>query len=238
MKRALVTGGSRGIGAAIVATLADAGWAVVAADVDAGAVADAARGRGGSAIRDVVLDVTDRAAVRALVGADAPFDVVVNNAAIGADMLPFAELTAEHFARALRINVMGSFIVAQEAARRMEGGAIVNIASRGYLGGIGGTHYVASKAAVVGMTRAMAVELRWRGIAVNAVAPGMVETRMIAGFSPAMRQTMTAMEPGGAPLDPGVIAGAVGYLASPAGRAMTGQILLVDGGKTIGVGLY
>ena len=232
-RRALVTGGARGIGAAIANTLSAAGWLVIAADIDADAVAEA-----GPAIQGAVLDVTDRSQVAALLDAHGPFDVVVNNAAIAADMLPFAQLTADHFRRALRINVMGSFIVAQEAARRMAGGAIVNIASRGYLGGIGGAHYVASKAAVVGMTRAMAVELRWRGISVNAVAPGMVETRMIDGFSPAMREKLTEMEPSGGPLDPTVIAGTVAFLASPAGRSMTGQVLLVDGGKTIGVGLY
>ena len=231
-RRALVTGGARGIGAAIANTLSAAGWLVIAADIDADAVAEA-----GPAIEGAVLDVTDRSQVAALLDAHGPFDVVVNNAAIAADMLPFAQLTADHFRRALRINVMGSFIVAQEAARRMAGGAIVNIASRGYLGGIGGAHYVASKAAVVGMTRAMAVELRWRGISVNAVAPGMVETRMIDGFSPAMREKLTEMEPSGGPLDPTVIAGTVAFLASPAGRSMTGQVLLVDGGKTIGVGL-
>lgn len=234
-RHALVTGGARGIGRAIAGVLSAAGWHVTAADIDTSAAGDETPDL---RIADVTLDVTDRAAVAALMEERGPFDVVVNNAAIPADMLPFAELTPGHFARALRINVMGSFIVAQEAARRMESGVIVNIASRGYLGGIGGAHYVASKAAVVGMTRAMAVELRWRGIAVNAVAPGMVETRMIEGFSPAMREKLTEMEPGGGPLDPAVIAGAVAYLASPAGRSMTGQILLVDGGKTIGVGLY
>jgi 3-oxoacyl-[acyl-carrier protein] reductase len=234
-KRALVTGGARGIGRAIAVTLATAGWQVTAADIDASAVAEA---EPDLRITGVALDVIDRAAVAALMEEQGPFDVVVNNAAIPADMLPFAELTPGHFARALRINVMGSFIVAQEAARRMESGVIVNIASRGYLGGIGGAHYVASKAAVVGMTRAMAVELRWRGIAVNAVAPGMVETRMIENFSPALREKLTEMEPGGGPLNPAVIAGAVAYLASPAGRSMTGQVLLVDGGKTIGAGLY
>ncbi len=238
MKTALVTGGARGIGAAITMTLAKAGWRVVAADIDAQAVDEADRDWVDAPITGAVLDVTDRIAVSALMDAHGPFDVVVNNAAIPADMLPFAQLTSEHFARALKINVQGSFIVAQEAARRMAAGAIVNIASRGYLGGIGGAHYVASKAAVVGMTRAMAVELRWRGISVNAVAPGMVETRMIEGFSPAMREKMTEMEPGGGPLDPAVIAGAVAYLASPAGRSMTGQVLLVDGGKTIGTRLY
>lgn len=234
-RHALVTGGARGIGRAIAGVLSAAGWHVTAADIDTSAAGDETPDL---RIADVTLDVTDRAAVAALMEERGPFDVVVNNAAIPADMLPFAELTPGHFARALRINVMGSFIVAQEAARRMESGVIVNIASRGYLGGIGGAHYVASKAAVVGMTRAMAVELRWRGIVVNAVAPGMVETRMIEGFSPAMREKLTEMEPGGRPLDPAVIAGAVAYLASPAGRSMTGQILLVDGGKTIGVGLY
>ncbi|TCP86024.1 3-oxoacyl-[acyl-carrier protein] reductase [Sphingomonas sp. PP-CE-1A-559] len=238
MRTALVTGGARGIGAAIVSTLAAAGWRVIAADIDADAVAQAAREWIDAPITGAVLDVTDRTAVVALMDAHGPLDVVVNNAAIPADMLPFAELTPEHFARALRINVQGSFIVAQEAARRMDSGAIVNIASRGYLGGIGGAHYVASKAAVVGITRAMAVELRWRGISVNAVAPGMVETRMIEGFSPAMRNKLTEMEPGGGPLDPSVIAGAVAYLASPAGRSVTGQVLLVDGGKTIGTRLY
>lgn len=228
--RALVTGGARGIGRAIAETLAAGGWTVIAADIDAAVDDGAILGR--------LLDVTDRPAVAALVAAEEPFDVVVNNAAIPADMLPFADLTPAMIERTLRINVMGSFVVAQEAARRMTSGAIVNIASRGYLGGIGGAHYVASKAAVVGMTRAMAAELRWRGISVNAVAPGMVETRMIDGFSTAMREKLTELEPGGAPLDPAVIAGAVAFLASPAGRSMTGQILLVDGGKTIGTGLY
>jgi 3-oxoacyl-[acyl-carrier protein] reductase len=168
----------------------------------------------------------------------APFDLVVNNAAIAAELLPFAALDRATVERALRINVGGSFIVAQEAAQRMTSGAIVNIASRGYLGGVGAAHYVASKAAVVGMTRSMAIELRWRGISVNAVAPGMVETRMIDGFTDEMRERLVDMEPSGAPMDPTIIAGAVAYLASPVGRSMTGQVLLVDGGKTLGVGLY
>lgn len=237
---ALVTGAARGIGAATAEALARAGWQVLAADIDAQAVAgaDAAWRAEGRAITGVRLDVTDRAAVAALLDAHGPVTLVVNNAAVPADMLPFAELTAQQFERALRINVLGSFIVGQEAARRMTGGAIVNIASRGYLGGIGGAHYVASKAAVVGLTRAMAVELRWRGIAVNAVAPGMVDTRMIEHFTPAMRARLTELEPSGAALDPQVIADTVVFLASPAGRAMSGQVLLVDGGKALGVAPY
>jgi 3-oxoacyl-[acyl-carrier protein] reductase len=239
-KLALVTGAARGIGHAIAATLAAAGWRVIAADIDAAAMTEAQAGwtAAGDTISGAVLDVTDRIAVAALMERHAPFDLVVNNAAIAAELLPFAALDRATVERALRINVGGSFIVAQEAARRMTSGAIVNIASRGYLGGVGAAHYVASKAAVVGMTRSMAIELRWRGISVNAVAPGMVETRMIDGFTDEMRERLVDMEPSGAPMDPTIIAGAVAYLASPVGRSMTGQVLLVDGGKTLGVGLY
>ncbi len=234
---ALVTGGARGIGAATAEALERAGWDVVIADRDAAAVAAsvAAWAEDHRRIGGVQLDVTDRVAVAATLDRHGPFTLVVNNAAVPADMLPFAEVTAAQFERLMRINVLGCFIVGQEAARRMEGGAIVNIASRGYLGGIGGAHYVASKAAVVGLTRAMAIELRWRGIAVNAVAPGMVDTRMIDNFSPAMRARLTDLEPSGAALDPQVIADTIVFLGSAAGRMMSGQVLLVDGGKALGV---
>lgn len=234
---ALVTGGARGIGAATAEALERAGWDVVIADMDAAAVATSVAGwaDGHRRIGGVQLDVTDRASVAATLDRHGPFTLVVNNAAVPADMLPFAEVTAAQFERLMRINVLGTFIVGQETARRMEGGAIVNVASRGYLGGIGGAHYVASKAAVVGLTRAMAVELRWRGIAVNAVAPGMVDTRMIDNFSPAMRARLTDLEPSGGALDPRVIADTIVFLGSAAGRMMSGQVLLVDGGKALGV---
>lgn len=232
--RALVTGGARGIGRAAAEALATAGWHVVAADrdeVDTGGADDC------PAIATAILDICDRDAVRRLVEAEGPFDVLVNNAAITAPMLPFAAITPDAFERAMRVNVHGQFIVAQEVARRMEGGAIVNISSRGYLGGAAAADYVLSKSAVVGMTRSMAVELRWRGISVNAIAPGMIETRMLDGYTPEMREKVRDMDPVGA-MDPAVIAGAVAYFASPAGRFVTGQVLLVDAGKAIGVEAY
>jgi 3-oxoacyl-[acyl-carrier protein] reductase len=235
--QAIVTGGARGIGNAIARMLAGQGWSVTAFDRDAAEVAEAAAEavRDGFDISGRAVDVTDRATVsNAMAGFDA-LDLVVNNAGIASELLPFAQLRRSDFDRMLRVNVQGSFVVAQEAARRMPGGAIVNIASRGYLGGAGAAHYVASKTAVVAMTRAMAIELRWRNIAVNAVAPGMVETRMIEDLTDAMRAQLTALEPSGSPLAPRSIASAVAYLASEDGRKLSGQVILVDGGKSLGV---
>ncbi len=235
--QAIVTGGARGIGNAIARMLSGQGWSVTMFDRDAGELAGAAAdaARDGLDIRGRAVDVTDRAAVADTIAGFDRLDLVVNNAGIAAELLPFAQLRRTDFERMLRVNVLGSFVVAQEAARRMAGGAVVNIASRGYLGGAGAAHYVASKTAVVAMTRAMAVELRWRKIAVNAVAPGMVETRMIADFTDAMRAQLTALEPSGAALAPRSIASAVAYLASEDGRKLSGQVILVDGGKSLGV---
>lgn len=230
---ALVTGGAQGIGRAVAELLAGQGWDVTAADLD-----EAALRRASGQWNDIspaVLDVTASAQVAALVDRLPPLDVVVNCAGIAAELLPLKDISRAAFERMLRVNVGGTFLLAREAARRMEGGAIVAIASRGYLGGAGGAHYVASKAAVVGMVRSLAVELRWRGISVNAVAPGMVETRMIDDFTSEMRARLARLEPGGGPMPPATIAGAVAYLASAAGRAVNGQVLLVDGGKSLGV---
>jgi 3-oxoacyl-[acyl-carrier protein] reductase len=229
---ALVTGAARGIGRAIAERLARDGFAVLACDVDAEALASRADG----AIRGAALDCCDRAAVAALLDQEGSPQVVVNNAGVASPMIPVLELTRSDFERMLAVNLRGTFVVAQEAARRMEaGGRIINIASRGYLGGAGAGHYVASKAGVVGLSRAMAVELRWRGINVNAVAPGMVDTRMLSGFTDAARRSLERREPSGRAADPAAIADIVGFLASPAAGQINGQVLLADGGKTLGV---
>jgi 3-oxoacyl-[acyl-carrier protein] reductase len=237
---ALVTGAARGIGLAIAERLAKDGFTVLAADLDA--VEIEARGRDwaerGLAITGVHLDCTDRAAVAALVARNGPLKVVVNNAAIASDMVPVKDLARSAFERMMQVNLQGTFIVAQEAARTMHpGGRIINIASRGYLGGAGAGHYVASKSGVVGLTRGMAVELRWKGITVNAVAPGMVDTRMLEGFTPKTRQALEAREPSGAAADPSQIASVVSFLASPDAVLLNGQVLLADGGKAAGVPL-
>lgn len=235
---AVVTGAARGIGLAIATRLAHDGLQVLATDLDAAPLQAATHAlrQQGLAVQAAVLDVRDRAAVAAALQALPQVDVVVNNAGVAAPMLGLRDLDPARLRHLLGVNLLGSFIVAQEAVRRMPaGGRVVQIASRGYLGGAGAAHYVASKAAVVGMVRAMAIELRWRGITVNAVAPGMVDTRMLDDFTPQMRQALERREPSGAAASPQAIADAVGFLASPQAALCNGQVLFVDGGKCVGM---
>ena len=115
-----------------------------------------------------------------------------------------------------------------------DGGKIVNIGSRAYLGSRRHAHYVSSKAAVVGLTRAMALELAPRQITVNVVAPGPVRTPMLAGRSEEDLARFSAGYPGGRMPEPEDIAQAVAFFADPATRFITGQVLLVDGGRSLG----
>jgi 3-oxoacyl-[acyl-carrier protein] reductase len=233
---ALVTGAARGIGLAIAVRLARDGVRVLASDADGDVLKAAVEGLAEPRILAVPFDCRDRVAVAAVLDAHHPVQIAVNCAGVAADMVELGRLTRQDFERVLSVNLGGTFVVAQEAARRMtEGGRIINIASRGYLGGVGGGHYVASKAGVVGLTRAMAVELRWRGINVNAVAPGMVDTRMLDSFDQATRLRLERREPSGHAADPATIAAIVAFLASPDASQINGQVLLADGGKTLGI---
>lgn len=237
-RRALVTGAARGIGLAIARQLARDGLQVVATDIDGDALAQSVHTLQGEGL-DVSaepLNVCRRAQVQSLFARVGPVDVVVNNAGVASQLLGFRDIGEAELRRTFGVNLSGTFIVAQEAACQMtSGGRIVNIASRGYLGGAGASHYVASKAAVVGLTRAMAIELRWDGITVNAVAPGMVDTRMLDDFSAPMRKSLENREPSGRAADPQTIADAVSFLSSERAAQINGQVLFVDGGKSVGM---
>ena len=235
---AFVTGGAQGIGLAIVRRLAEDGFHVVAMDRNGPRLEAAAAELRGDGL-DVVAaacDVCDRAAVAAILGARPRVDVVVCAAGIYNDAT-ILDLTEDAFRQMLEVNVIGTFIPAQEAARRMAaGGRIVTISSRGALGGTRFAHYVASKAAVVGLTRAMAMELRAARIAVNSVAPGFTDTPMTRSAPAEMFQAWEALEPSGKAASPAEIAHAMSFLASPRTSFITGQTLFVDGGKSL-VGL-
>jgi 3-oxoacyl-[acyl-carrier protein] reductase len=234
---AMVTGAAQGIGRAIVERLAAKGFDILALDADEAQLSRSASDwrDAGLTVRTATADCRDRAAViRALDGVER-LDVLVNNAGISGILDPIGQVDRAGCERVMGVNLVATIRVAQEAVRRMgDGGSVINIASRGYLGGAGGAHYVASKAAVVSLTRAMAIELRWRGIRVNAVAPGMVDTRMIDGFGD-MLGALKRMEPTGGPTNPDEIAAIVGVLAGPEASFVNGQILMADGGKSLGL---
>ncbi|MCG5243241.1 SDR family oxidoreductase [Azospirillum doebereinerae] len=238
-KVAIVTGASRGIGAAVAERLAADGFAVVVnysgSAGAAEAVAAGIEGRGGRALT-AQADVSDAGAVRRLFdAAEAAFggvDALINNAGIMA-LSPIAELDDAGFDRLVAVNLKGSFNTLREAARRLrDGGRIVNFSSSvvGMLQpGYGA--YAATKAAVEAMTSVLAKELRGRSITVNAIAPGPTATDLfLNGKSPELVERLAKLAPLerlGKPLD---IASAVAFLAGPDGAWVNGQTLRVNGG--------
>lgn len=205
-----------------------------------GATLEAARARWDPAqARCVAMDVSDEAAAAAIAQVEAefaPLTGVVNSAGIGLDR-PMMETGTDIFRRILDVNVVGSFVVGREAARRMRGrgGAIVNIASvSGIKGNEGRVAYGASKGAVLNMSRVMAVELAPLGIRVNVVAPGPIETPMVAQLhTPEARASWMATVPMRRYGLPEEIAAATLFLLDPAKSGyITGQVLSVDGGFT------
>ncbi|SFP54248.1 SDR family NAD(P)-dependent oxidoreductase [Variovorax sp. 770b2] len=233
---AFVTGGASGIGRATVLRLAEDGFRVVVIDRNAAQVDAlvAALAQAGHEAVGHAVDVCDRSKISALINAETRVDVMICAAGIGPSRA-FDDITDEDLRAVLEVNVLGVFISCQEAVRRMKpGGRVVTVSSRAALGAAGFAHYVASKAAVVGLTRAMAMELRRRQIAVNSIAPGFTDTGMTRAMTPEQHAAASALEPSGRPAAPEEIANAIAFLASPRTSFITGQTLFVDGGKSLG----
>ncbi|MBF2714144.1 glucose 1-dehydrogenase [Agrobacterium vitis] len=240
-RHALVTGAGRGLGLAAATALAEAGAAVTLAARTLAEIEDAARAlrdRGLKASAHAV-DVTDTQAIAALmVGADAPFDILVNNAGTNKPG-PFVEVTEANYDLVMGLNVRSAFFTSQAFARRLivenRPGVIINMTSQmGHVGAARRTIYCASKHALEGLTKALAVELAEHGIRVNSVAPTFIETPMTKPFfedEEFRRQTLSKIKLGriGRVED---IMGAIVYLASDAAALVTGTSLLVDGGWT------
>lgn len=233
---ALVTGGASGMGLATVERLARDGFSVAMVDRDrALAEREAQRLQAmGLAVQAHVLDLTDEAAVRALVDQLSPVQVLVNNAGIF-DERKFDVVSSVDFRRAYEVNLIAAATLTQAVSQQMpDGGRIVNIASRAYLGARNHPHYVASKAALVGYTRASAMELAPRGILVNAIAPGLIDTPILRALTPERLAAQLALQPTGKAGQPEDIAQAVSFFASAQTGFITGQVLFVDGGKSLG----
>lgn len=235
-RMAFVTGGASGIGRATVERLARDGNRVVAIDRNEAALADlvATLRAAGLDVDAAVADVCDRAAIARIIDGAPRVDVAVAVAGVYRSQ-PFETLSDADFLHTLDVNLRGVFVLAQEAARRMSaGGRIVAVSSRGALGMHRAADYVASKAGVVGLVRAMALDLRARQIAVNSVAPGFTDTPMTRSMPSDLYAAAVALEPSGAATSPDDIAHAIAFLAAPQTRFITGQTLMVDGGKSLG----
>ncbi len=239
-KRALVTGGSRGIGAAIVQRLARDGahvaFTFVSKPEQAEETAKAARALGGKAVA-IRADSVDAKAVAAAVERTVKelggLDILVNNAGIAA-MAPLAEFSLEDFDRTVAINLRAVFVATQAAAKHMKsGGRVVTIGSCNAerMPFAGGAVYAMSKAGIVGLVKGLARDLGPRGITINNVQPGPIDTDMNPAdgdFAESLKKLMALPRYG----DVAEVAGLVAYLAGPESGFMTGASLTIDGGFT------
>lgn len=230
-RTALVTGGSRGIGRAIAAELANAGALVVVGYRSGVEEAEGVASEiGGKAVQ---ADVSDPEEAKRLIDEAGDVDVLVNNAGVTRDGL-LVRMPDEDWHAVLDTNLGGTFNTCRAASRGMmkrRSGAIVNVSSVvGVHGNPGQTNYAASKAGIIGFTKALARELGSRGVRANVVAPGYISTRLTNELPEELRQTMLANTPLGRFGEPQDIAGAVRFLCSDAAAFVTGEVLLVDGG--------
>ena len=230
-RRALVTGGSRGIGRAIAAELARAGAEVVIGYNTGGGEADAvAKEVGGSALQ---ADVSSAEGARRLVEEAGELDILVNNAGVTRDGL-LARMSDEEWREVIETNLSSVFYTCRAVTRPMmkrRSGAIVNVSSVvGVHGNPGQTNYGAAKAGIIGFTKSLARELGSRGVRANVVAPGYVKTRLTDAIPEELQGVMLANTPLGRLGDPEDVAGAVRFLCSDEASFITGEVLLVDGG--------
>ncbi len=241
---AIVTGGSRGIGRAIALTLGAAGATVVVNYNSSVSAAEAvvaeiqAGGGDGSVFQaNVANEEQATALVKYAKDTYGKLDVLVNNAGVTRDNL-IARMKVDDFDTVITTNLRSAWITSKAASRlmmRARYGRIINITSvSGIAGQAGQTNYSASKAGIIGLTRSLAREVAPRGITVNAVAPGFIETDMTRDLPPEMTAQLTEAIPLGRWGQPEDVAKAVAFLASPDAGYITGAVLSVDGGLVMG----
>jgi 3-oxoacyl-[acyl-carrier protein] reductase len=240
---AVVTGAGRGIGHAIALRLASEGARVASVsrtETNAQKTAEEINGARADAAKAYAVDVADHAAVQKtgsqILEDFGRVDILVNNAGVTRDGLS-VRMSLDDWDTVLNTNLKGAFNFVQALQRPMikqRSGRIINISSvSGLIGNAGQANYSASKAGLIGLTKSLARELASRGITVNAVAPGLIETDMTGVLSDEIRQAILQKIPLGKLGQPDDIAAAVAYLASAEAKYITGQVLAVDGGMVM-----
>jgi 3-oxoacyl-[acyl-carrier protein] reductase len=242
-KVALVTGSGRGIGRAIALRLAEAGASVVVNDIGDAAPVEAVvkeiKAMGGQAL-PVLADVSSAAEVERLVAeatsAYGRIDILVNNAGIARDQL-LLRMTEEEWDRVLAVDLKSVFLCTRAVLKYMvkeRRGRIISIASVvGMVGNAGQANYAAAKAGIIGFTRTVAKEVASRGITVNAIAPGFIDTEMTQRLKGEWKEELKKRIPLGRLGSPQDVAEAVAFLASDAAGYITGQVLVIDGGMAM-----
>lgn len=238
---AIVTGGAQGIGLGLTQALLREGYAVAMFDLNADAMSQVISnsGAGAGCLMGLRVDVTSSAGIREAVQQVASTwktpDVLVNNAGLTRDKR-LVNMSEEDWDLVIDVNLKSQFLCAREVAPGMieQGhGRIVNISSRAWLGGFGQANYSAAKGGVVSFTRTLAIELARHGVTANAIAPGIIETPLIAGYAQEVRDKLKASVPVGRIGQPDDVAQAVLMFASPRSSYITGQTIYVCGGRSL-----